>query len=68
MPHQVTDVDTLADYLGGVIGRADHRARNVDQIALAIAGAIMWRKDADPIEVMAQAGEMKNVLWGKDRR
>jgi len=63
MPHPVTDVDKLAEYIRGVIDRADHHATSVDQIALAVAGAIVWRKDAEPIEVMAHDGEMKNVLW-----
>jgi hypothetical protein len=45
--------------------RADHHASNVNEIALAVAGAIVWRKDAEPIEVMAHAGDMKNVLWAK---
>ncbi len=30
---------------------------------MAIAGAIVWEKDNDPIEVYAKEGEMKNVLW-----
>jgi hypothetical protein len=45
--------------------RADHHAGSVNEIALAIAGAIVWRKDAEPIKVMAHAGDMKNVLWVK---
>lgn len=43
--------------------RADHHAGNVNEIALALAGAIVWRKDDTPIRVMARDGEMKNVLW-----
>jgi hypothetical protein len=65
MPIQVTDVDLLRDYLQGVVGRADHHAPNVNEVALAIAGAVIWRKDDDPIDVMAREGEMKNVLWFK---
>lgn len=63
MPHQVTDIDRLRDYIGGVVSRADHHADQVNEIALALAGAIVWRKDDDPIEVMVREGEMKNVLW-----
>ncbi|HEX4648714.1 MAG TPA: choice-of-anchor tandem repeat GloVer-containing protein, partial [Steroidobacteraceae bacterium] len=59
----MTDVDVLRDYLNGVMIRADHHADNVNEIALALAGAIVWRKDDSPIEVLAQAGEMKNALW-----
>ncbi len=65
MPQQVTDVDLLRDYLQGVVGRADHHAPNVNEVALAIAGAVIWRKDDEPIEVMVREGEMKNVLWFK---
>lgn len=63
MPTQVTDVDLLQRYLEGVMSRADHHAGNVNEIALAVAGAIVWRKDPEPIEVLAHAGDMKNVLW-----
>jgi hypothetical protein len=65
MPTQLTDIDILQQYLEGVMDRADHHADNVNQIALAIAGAIVWRKDAEPIKVMTRAGDMKNVLWVK---
>ena len=63
MPQQVTDIDLLRDYLRGVVNRADHHAQNVSEIALAIAGGVIWRKDDDPLEVMVREGEMKNVLW-----
>lgn len=60
----VTEVDVLRQYLCGVMDRADHHAGNVKEIALALAGAILWRKDeSKPIKVMAQSGETKNVLW-----
>lgn len=63
MPLAIADVDALKGYIEGVIGRADHHAGNVSGIALALADAIIWRKDADPIDVMAQGGETKIVLW-----
>ncbi|MBF0520758.1 MAG: hypothetical protein HQK92_13685 [Nitrospirae bacterium] len=65
MPNSVTDVNILRDYLQGVMVRAGHHAQDVNEIALAIAGAIIWRKDDKPLEVMVQQGEMKNVLWVK---
>ncbi len=67
MPTQVTEVDILQTYLQGVLTRADHHANNVNEIALAIAGAIVWRKDPEAIEVMAREGDMKNVLWVRIR-
>ena len=63
MPKQIIDVDVLRDYLRGVMDRADHHAKNVNEVALAIAGGVIWRKDDDPLEIMVQEGEMKNVLW-----
>ncbi|MFZ0929123.1 MAG: hypothetical protein WAN11_11015 [Syntrophobacteraceae bacterium] len=65
MPQQVTDIDVLRDYLRGVVDRADHHAQNVNEIALAIAGGVIWRKDDEPLEVMVGEGEMKNVIWFK---
>jgi hypothetical protein len=62
MPQAVTNVDILQQYIRGVMERAEHHANNVDEICLAIAGAVVWRKDGE-IEVMARDGDMKNVLW-----
>ncbi|MBV1776122.1 hypothetical protein KSF73_10410 [Burkholderiaceae bacterium DAT-1] len=60
----VTEIEELRAYLNGVMNRADHHAGAVNEIALALAGAILWRKnDEEPIKVMAQHGETKNVLW-----
>lgn len=64
MPLTVTDVEDLRSYLNGVMDRADHHAGQVNEIALALTGAILWRKEDDqPIRVMAHNGEAKNVLW-----
>ena len=60
----VTEIEDLRAYLNGVMNRADHHAGAVNEIALALAGAILWRKnDEEPIKVMAHNGETKNVLW-----
>lgn len=61
----VTDINTLKAYIEGVMARADHHAPTVGAVALALAGAIVWKKDDDPIEVMTRDGDMKNVLWVK---
>ena len=63
MALSVTDVSELQSYIRGVMDRAAHHAGNVDQIALTLAGAIIWRKDDDPIKVMTRDGDTKNVLW-----
>ncbi|MEH2444549.1 MAG: hypothetical protein V7K18_01825 [Nostoc sp.] len=65
MPLQVTDIQTLKGYIDGVMERADHHAGGVNEISLALAGEIVWRKDDDPIQVMVRDGETKNVLWVK---
>ena len=60
----VTEIEGLRAYLNGVMDRADHHAGAVKEVALALTGAILWRKEDDePIKVMAQGGETKNVLW-----
>lgn len=65
MPKKVRDVDLLTEYLRGVLSRAEHHAGAVDAIALTIAGAVLWRKDADPLEVFEREGQLRNVLWVK---
>lgn len=60
----VKEVEGLRTYLNGVMERADHHAGAVNEIALALAGAILWRKDdEEPIKVMAREGKTTNVLW-----
>ncbi|EMC0410304.1 hypothetical protein VBP81_004359 [Vibrio fluvialis] len=59
----VKDVNLLSQYIAGVMARAEHHAGNVEEIALALAGAILWRKDDTNIKVMAHGGDTKNVLW-----
>jgi hypothetical protein len=63
MPLTVSDLDTLIAYFTGVMDRT-HHAPNVDAIALALLGAVLWKKDDDaPIEVRTYAGSPANVLW-----
>lgn len=62
MPETVSTVDKLQQYIQGVMERAAHHANNVDEICLAIAGAIVWRKDGD-FKVITREGDMGNVLW-----
>lgn len=60
----VKEIEELRAYLNGVMDRANHHAGPVKEIALALAGAILWRKDDDkPLKVMVRNGETKNVLW-----
>lgn len=64
MATTIQSIDILRAYLTGVLDRANHHAHNVNEIALAIAGGIIWRT-TDNIRVMSRKGEMKNVLWLK---
>ena len=63
MPQDITDIEILKEYISQVIDRAEHHANNVENIVLAIAGAIIWKKDSNPIKVFTREGEMKNVIW-----
>jgi hypothetical protein len=49
----VSEVEQLREYVRGVLGAAQHHAGNVDEIILAIAGAIIARKDDTPLQVRA---------------
>lgn len=62
MATTIQNIEILRTYLSGVLDRANHHAKNVDEIALAIAGGIIWRT-TDDLKVMSRDGEMKNVLW-----
>lgn len=65
MTTQVNDVDALKGYLEAAMGRAKHHPGKVDGVILALAGAIVWKKDAGPIDPMGSKGDQKNVLWVK---
>jgi hypothetical protein len=63
MPISVDDVTTLERYLQGVMGRSEHHAETVGAVALALLGAVLWRKDEKPLEVRRYAGEPANIVW-----
>lgn len=64
MATEVKDIDVLRLYILGVMGRADHHADAVSEVALTLAGAIVWAKDpGHAIEVRGRDGDFKNVLW-----
>ena len=58
----IDSIHILKEYLTGVLDRANHHAHNVNEIALAIAGGIIWRT-TNNIKVLSRQGDMKNVLW-----
>jgi Integron cassette protein VCH_CASS1 chain len=47
MPVTVDGVETLQTYLRSVLADAKHHAKDVDQVILALTGAIISRKDHD---------------------
>lgn len=63
MPIQVADLTTLETYLDGVMNRSEHHARTVGAIALALLGAVLWKKDDAAIEVRTYDGQPANILW-----
>ncbi len=63
MPLTVADLETLESYLSGVMNRSGHHADTVGAIALALIGAVLWKKDAAPIEVKTYDGKTANILW-----
>ena len=56
MPVPVSDIQTLRTYIRGVVGRAKHHAQNVDEIILALAGAVIAWKDSTPLQVRSAPG------------
>jgi hypothetical protein len=64
MPLTVADLDTLEQYLAGVMSRSGHHAETVGAVALALLGAVLWKKDPETtIEVRSHDGAPANVLW-----
>src|ERR1700744_4956845 len=64
MSKTVATIDEMQKYLQGVVGRAEHHAREVNSIVLPLLGAVVLYKDADTeIEVREYAGSPANMLW-----
>ncbi|MDP4268605.1 MAG: hypothetical protein Q8909_00615 [Bacteroidota bacterium] len=62
MAISINSLDTLQKYLLGVLDRADHHAGNVEGVALALLGAIVWKSDQE-IEVREYNGRPANMIW-----
>src|SRR3972149_5562807 len=64
MPLTINNVDQLQQSLDGVSGRATHHAPNVNEVILALAGAVVLFKDPDTqLEVRTYRGSPANVLF-----
>jgi len=69
MAISIDSIETLQTYLSGVMDRADHHAGQVEGVALALLGAVVWRSTGE-ISVREYAGRPANILWffvGKER-
>ena len=63
MAVKMTSSDLMKEYFNGVLSRADHHAQGVQEISLALMGAVIWKSEGD-IEVKSvKDGGMGNILW-----
>jgi len=64
VPRTITTIDDLHSYLTLVMERTQDHASEVEQIILAMAGAVILKKDVGtPIEVGTYRGNTANLLW-----
>ena len=60
----IKTVEELQEYLIRISGRAAHHAQNVNQVILALAGAVVLFKDPGTyLEILTRHGNRKNVLF-----
>lgn len=65
---QMQSTELLKNYFNGVQTRADHHAKSVEQVALTLMGAVLW-KATDVIEVRESRSKTDvndraaNILW-----
>lgn len=62
MAISIDSIQTLQNYLSGVMDRADHHAGQVEGVALALLGAVVWRSTGE-ISVREYAGNPANIIW-----
>lgn len=58
----IETTEILKEYFDGVLARADHHAKEVEQVALALMGAVIWRS-SDEIQVREVKDGYGNMLW-----
>lgn len=64
MSVELNTIDEFHSYLTEVIRRAQHHAPEIEQIILALAGAVILKKDTGTaIEVGTYRGNTANLLW-----
>lgn len=62
MAISINSIETLQQYLSGVLDRAEHHAGDVEGVSLALLGAIIWKSDGE-IKVREYNGSPANMLW-----
>ncbi|OWP79045.1 hypothetical protein [Flavobacterium oreochromis] len=62
MAIEIDSINSLQNYLNGVMNRADHHAKEVEGVSLALLGAIIWRADGE-ILVREYNGNPANMIW-----
>jgi len=64
MAKKLITIQELHDYFIGVTQRADHHAKEVDEIVYPLLGSIVKYMDRETfIEVWDKEGETGNLLW-----
>jgi hypothetical protein len=61
-------INRLADlqsYATGVLGRADHHARNVADVLPTLLGLLVTYADPGTLRAREQHGQARNVLWAE---
>ena len=58
----IATLQSLNQYIKGVMDRADEHGEGVNEVILTLAGAVIW-KAAQGVEVRTYQGETANLLW-----
>jgi hypothetical protein len=58
----IESMDILKEYFSNVLKRADHHAKEVQEVALTLLGAVIW-KSIGEVSVMETKDGFGNVLW-----
>lgn len=62
MAKQIGDLDSLCEYLKGVMKRAEHHAANVIDVVGHVTVAVTMRHDPSSLECRTYSGKTTNVL------
>jgi hypothetical protein len=62
MSVSIESTELLKTYFEGVLHRADHHAKEVEEVALSLLGAVIWKSN-DEIQVREVKEGYGNVLW-----